>query len=64
MTRPGTQLLWTAEGVHHAHTEEEAAAGLWRPGGECEFCPHKDPPWVTVEWPEETKVERKTGGEE
>lgn len=57
MSRPGTQLLWTAEGIAHAHTDEEAAAGLWLPGGECARCPHNNPPKPAL--PDEvTRAER------
>lgn len=41
MTRPGTQLLWLSHGAYHAHTDEEANAGLWRKGGDCPHCPHR-----------------------
>lgn len=52
---PGTRLLFHPTGVYHVHTDAEGAAGTWRPGAQCDSCPHKLP---YAEAEESTKAER------
>ena len=47
---PPEFLMWTKDGNVHAHSHQEANAGLWRDGAGCQDCPWR------VAWAEAEEV--------